>query len=438
MKKNNPKTIKAWAMYDWANSVYSLVITSAIFPVFYSEIMTDKAGNSISVLGLKPESAINLSLAISFGIVIFLSPILSSIADTIGNKMKFLKIFCYTGAISCIMLFFFFNENWVILGLFFNISASVGFWGSLVFYNSYLPDIASDENMDKVSAKGFITGYIGSVILLTTCLALIMFLPKMLASNTNEVGKITNLITRVCFLLTGIWWVGFAQITFKTLPSFAIKKKIPNKIVKNSFQELQKVMKQVFAIPNLKIFLGSFFFYSFGMQTIFLMAAVFGEKEIGLPTEKLILTILLIQIEAILGAWIFSKLSNKIGNRNTILVGIFVWIIVCYLGYIIQKQEWLFYTIAALVGLVMGGIQALSRSTYGKLLPKTQDNTIFFSFYDIFEKLALFCGLITFFMFTQFGEGMKQAVLAMGFSFLISFIIMLFLKKKQLISNNEI
>ncbi len=417
--KNNPKIINAWTFYDWANSVYSLVITSAIFPAFFMAQMKNFSGEEIKVLSLKPESAFNLSLAISFLIVIILSPILSAIADVIGNKLKFLKFFCYLGSISCMMLFFFYNANYATFALIFNVLASVGFWGSLVFYNSYLPEIATKDTMDNVSAKGFIKGYIGSVLLLALCLVLIFS-----ASDDNKI-----LVTRICFLLTGIWWISFAQITFRALPNNSLEKEIPKSVLFLGFKEFNKVFKELYTIPMLKIFLSAFFFYSFGMQTIFLMASVFGEKILNLPTQNLILTVLLIQIEAIFGAWLFNKLSKITGNRNTLLFGIFIWIIVCIIGYSIQKQVWLFYVTAALIGLVMGGIQALSRSTYSKLLPETEDTTTFFSFYDVFEKLALFLGLITFFLFTEFGKGMKQAVLAMGFSFAISFLIMIFLPK---------
>ncbi len=417
--KNNPKIINAWTFYDWANSVYSLVITSAVFPAFFMAQMKTNSGKEIEILSLKPESAFNLSLAISFLIVIFLSPILSAIADIIGNKLKFLKSFCYLGAISCMMLFFFYDKNYTIFALIFNILASVGFWGSLVFYNSYLPEIATEDKMDSISAKGFIKGYIGSVLLLTICLILIFT-----ASDENKV-----FVTRICFLLTGIWWISFAQITFRVLPNNFTKREIPKNILLSGFKEFIKVFKELYAIQSLKIFLSGFFFYSFGMQTIFLMATVFGEKMLNLPTQNLILVVLLIQIEAIFGAWLFNKSSKKIGNRNTLLFGIFIWIIVCIIGYSIQKQVWLFYVTAALIGLVMGGIQALSRSTFSKMLPETEDTTTFFSFYDVFEKCALFLGLMVFFLFTEFGQGMKQAVLAMGFSFAISFLIMLFLPK---------
>ncbi|MFV0304760.1 MAG: MFS transporter [Moheibacter sp.] len=424
LQKNDKKIVNAWKFYDWANSVHSLVIASAVFPIYYGVVTTSSSGEPIPFLGFHPESAFNFSLALCFIIVILLSPVLSSVADTIGNKKKFLQIFCYLGSFSCMGMFFFTPDK-VWLGLTLNVLAGIGYWGSLVFYNAYLPELVSEDRIDKVSAQGFMVGYVGSVLLLVICLILIQVIGK-----DNQ-----NFYTRLSFVLVGIWWIGFAQITFRRLPVNIYNKKIPSSIFKSSFRELYKVLKELIQITSLRVFLGSFFFYSLGMQTIFLTAALFGQKEIGLSTDKLIMTILLIQIEAILGAWLFSYLSGKIGNRNTLLIGIVIWIAVCILGFLINKNganvEIQFYIMAGMVGLVMGGIQALSRSTYAKLLPETEDHTTYFSFYDVFEKVALSLGLLTFGIIIELTDGMQVATLAMGASFLISFVIMCFLKMKN-------
>lgn len=423
-EKNNPKVISAWKFYDWANSVHSLVIASAVFPVYYGAISLANTENPIKFMGLHPESAFNFSLALCFFIIILLSPVLSSIADTIGNKKKFLKFFSYLGSISC-MLMFFFTEGKIGLGLLLNVLAGIGYWGSLVFYNAYLPEIATEDKLDKVSAGGYITGYIGSVILLVLCLVLI---------KSGGVEK-EAFYTRISFVLVGLWWMGFAQITFRRLPDNIYNKKPGKNIIQKSFQELSHIAKELYSYKQLRVFLASFFFFSLGMQTIFLMAALFGQSEIGLETDKLIMTILLIQIEAIMGAWIFSFLSSKIGNRNTLLIGIFIWVIICIMGYMINKAdpnvETQFYIIAGLVGLVMGGVQPLARSTYAKLLPPTEDHTTYFSFYDVFEKVALCLGLLTFGLIIEMTDGMKASTLAMGASFLISFVFMCFLQMKK-------
>jgi MFS transporter, UMF1 family len=425
IEKNNSRLINAWISYDWANSVHSLVIASAIFPVYYTAMTRDSGGNPIKFLGLLPESAFNFSLAIAFFFVILLSPVLSSIADLIGNKIKFLRFFCYLGSLSCIGMFFFTSSNLTWLGLLLNITGSVGFWGSLVFYNAFLPEIASEDKMDSVSAKGYMFGYIGSVILLSICLVMIQFAPE------DKVG----LFTRLSFLLTGIWWLGFGQIALTRLPNRKLDREVPKSIFKSSFQGLIKTFKELNAFKNIRIFLMGFFFYSLAMQTIFLMAAMFGSSEIGMEDSELILTILLIQLEAILGAWFFSFLSGKIGNKITLLIGVFIWVITCIIGYLIQPNhpdvKMHFYGMAALVGLVMGGLQALSRSTYAKLLPDTNDTTTFFSFYDILEKFALFLGLVIYGLLIEYTGGMKTSALAMGVSFAISFVILLFYKMEK-------
>ena len=437
IEKDNPKLIKAWVSYDWANSVHSLVIASAIFPVYYSAMTLGSDGNPIKFLGFLPEAAFNFSLAIAFLFVIILSPILSSVADVIGNKIKFLRFFCYLGSLSCMAMFFFKDSSLIWLGLLLNITGSIGFWGSLVYYNAYLPEIVSEAKMDKVSAWGYMFGYIGSVVLLSICLAMIILIPEKDANGIlTSVGETQELFyTRLSFLLTGIWWLGFAQYALKMLPNSISGRKVPENVISNSFKELGKTFRNLNQFKNVRIFLGGFFFYSLAMQTIFLMAALFGSSEIGLESSELILTILLIQIEAILGAWLFSFLSGKIGNKKTILLGLIIWIITCLIAYFMTKEDpdvkTKFYLMAALVGLVMGGIQALSRSTYAKLLPETNDTTTYFSFYDVFEKLALFFGLMIYGILIEYSGSMKLSALAMGVSFAISFVILLFFKMNK-------
>ncbi|MCT6764079.1 MFS transporter [Riemerella anatipestifer] len=477
--KNNPKVMRAWAVYDWANSVYSLVITSTIFPIYYSIITTayekneyiNETGqwikvpvrNSIKIFGenYHPDAIYGYSLTISFLIVVFLSPILSSLADTIGNKKSFLQFFCYLGATSCMGLAMFVNMNTVFLGLLFSITASVGFWGSLVFYNSFLPDIATPDKQDALSAKGYVYGYIGSVILVIICLLLIQVLA--------ETPKQALIMTRVSFLLTGAWWFGFSYYTFKHLPKFGnVKEQLPKdlvllnlknvfkshkeqggfwavfksniifyiEIVKESFRELHKVGTQLFKTPNLKFFLTSFFFYSVGMQTIFLMATLFGKSEINLPQEKLILVLLVIQIEAIMGAVLFSRLSKKIGNKNVISIAVFLWIVACVTAYMIDKHspdaEYKFYGVAGIIGLVMGGLQAMSRSTYSKLLPENgMENTTYFSFYDVLEKVAIILGTFIFATLIEHFNNMRYAALSMVVFFFLGIVFIRFLKEKR-------
>ena len=474
--KNNPKIMKAWAVYDWANSVYSLVITSTIFPIYFSILTTahekkeyvEETGrwidvpvrHMINIFGreYQPDAVYGYSLTISFLIVVLLSPFLSSLADTIGNKKSFLQFFCYLGATSCMGLAMFTGMHNVFLGLLFSITASVGFWGSLVFYNSFLPDIATPDKQDALSARGYVYGYIGSVVLVIICLLLIQVFAK---------GPEQQLLyTRISFLLTGGWWFGFSQYTFKHLPQFGdVKDKLPKDLVllnyknifkkheeqggffevlkdnihfyldvaKESFRELFRVGGNLFKDKNLKFFLSSFFFFSVGMQTIFLMATLFGKSEINLEQDKLIATLLVIQIEAIIGALFFSWLSRKIGNKNVISICIILWIVACLSAYYLNKEnpnvEYQFYGVAAVVGLVMGGLQAMSRSTYSKLLPiDSMENTTFFSFYDVLEKLAIILGTFIFATLIEHFNNMRYAALSMTVFFAIGLVLIRFVK----------
>lgn len=477
--KNNPKIMRAWAFYDWANSVYSLVITSTIFPIYYSILTTSHekfefvketgqwikvpVRNLIRIFGkeYQPDAVYGYSLTLSFFIVVLLSPFLSSLADTIGNKKSFLQFFCYLGATSCMGLAMFTGMNNVFLGLLFSITASVGFWGSLVFYNSFLPDIATHDQQDALSAKGYVYGYIGSVILVVICLILI----QVCAKTAQE----QIIYTRISFLLTGAWWFGFSQYTFKYLPQFGnVKDKLPKDLVllnyknifkkhseqggfmevlkdnlgfyivigKESFRELFKVGNHLFESKNLKFFLTSFFFYSVGMQTIFLMATLYGKSEINMPQDKLIMTLLLIQIEAIIGAIIFSKLSKKIGNKNVISIAVALWIGACLSAYYLNKEnpnvEYQFYGVASIIGLVMGGLQAMSRSTYSKLLPQdSMDNTTYFSFYDVLEKIAIILGTFIFATFIEHYKNMRFAALSMSIFFAFGLLFIRFVKTKD-------
>ncbi len=423
LKKGDKKLINAWAFYDWANSVYSLVISTAVFPIYYAGLTTSEgfanADGKVAFLGTlwTPTTLYNYALAFSFLVVALLSPMLSGIADYAGNKKKFLKGFCLLGSLSVMSLFFFTGKETLWVGIVFSILASIGFWGSIVFYNSYLPEIAHPKQQDNVSAKGFMLGYVGSIILLVLCLVLIE--TEVFGMYDKQFGS------QISFVLVGLWWLGFAQVTYSRLPT-PEKSKLPkdNYFVKG-IKELKKVAKELFGDRELKIFLISFFLLSIGVQTIILMAGIFG-TVLGLPTLNLIGTILLVQFVGILGAFLFSRLSNKIGNITTLKITIVIWGVVCFIGFNLTKDtpnvDVYFYVLGALIGLVMGAIQSLARSTYSKLLPVTEDNTSYFSFFDVTEKIALVIGMITYGILISLTGSMQWSVLALAIFFLASFI----------------
>lgn len=427
--KGDRKTLNAWAFYDWANSVYALVISSAIFPLFYGALFRIKGISSASFFGIETpsESIISYVTAIGFLFVAIASPVLSGVADYLGNKKFFLKLFCLIGSLSCMALYFFDLENFA-LGLFFYATALIGFWGSLVFYNSYLPDLALTEQQDAISAKGYSLGYVGSVILLVIILAILM--------NYKTFGFENELVVmRVSFLLVGIWWLGFSQYTYKNLPNFRNKNKLEFAVFFSGIKELKSVYNKLSDYPSLKKFLTAFFVYSMAVQTVMIIAAYFGEKEVQWANDEqrtsgLIISILLIQLIAVLGAVLTSKISKKFGNVQT-LIGInLLWILICVYAYFVQTP-FEFYIAASCVGLVMGGIQSLSRSTYSKMLPDEVDTTSLFSFYDVTEKVGIVIGMLMYGLVTQVTGRVQNAILFLVIFFILGVFLLLKLKKIQ-------
>jgi len=421
MHTASKKVINSWAMYDWANSAYSLIITSAIFPAYYSAIAPEK----VDFIGRTYDRASLASYSISFSflVIAILSPILSSIADYKGNKKAFLKFFCYLGSAACVGLTFMTDEN-VSFGIVCSIIGSIGFCGSIVFYNAYLPEIAAEEDQDRISAKGFARGYIGSVILMIICISFIIL-------NDNLKLGWGTWPTRLSFLAVGVWWAGFAQITFKNLPPSRASNQHPEKnILVNGFYELKKVWHQLAAYPVTKRFLRSFFFYNMGVQTVMYLATYFASQELKMETTQLIITVLIIQIVGIFGALLFSRLSKRVGNLYTLTLIILIWICICIAAYFVHTVIQ-FYAVAFSVGMVMGGIQSMSRSTYSKLLPPTKDTASYFSFYDVCDKIGTVVGTLSFGYVSEFFGGMRNSVLALVVFFIIGGILLLFVDPKK-------
>ena len=429
MLRGDKKLINAWAFYDWANSVYSLVIATAVFPIYY-EAVTSENNGIVHFFGtdFHNTTLYSYTLSFSFLIVAFLSPILSGIADYTGNKKKFMQFFCYLGSLSVMMLFFFKGQETLWIGLTFTMFASIGFWGSIVFYNSYLPEVAFPEQQDRVSAKGFMMGYFGSVFLLLFNLSMVM---------KPEWYGITDstLPARISFLTVGIWWIGFAQVTFAKLPNNVFHKKPEKDFIFKGLHELKIVLDEVRNCPFLKRFLSAFFMYSIGVQTIVLLAGVYGSRELEIETSKLIITILLVQIVAIFGAFLFSRLSENIGNLKTLKIIIATWGLVCFSAYLLDKDntyiEIQFYALGGMIGLVLGAIQSISRSTYSKMLPETEDHATYFSFYDVTEKIAIVFGTFIFGFVLALTNSMKNSIFILAVFFLIGFIILSFIPKTK-------
>lgn len=438
MEKGDKKIIRGWVFYDWANSVYNLVISSAIFPIFYDNVTTayflenynkvngteltnlpEGVNVTVGFFGFQMSSSVLISyvLSASFLVVSILSPMLSGVADFSGNKKRFMQFFCYLGALSCISLYWF-NPAQLELGMLSVFLASIGFWNSLVFYNAYLPEIAEPKDHDRISARGFSMGYFGSMILLVICLSIIMFIDK----------KYTSL----SFILVGVWWIGFSQITYRVLPNNVYKRKKESGVIWKGFKELRTVFKEFRKIKQLRRYLYSFFFFNTGVQTVMLMAVIFAKKEIAWPEGAgdtgLIVAILLIQILGAAGAFLMSRVSDKIGNIKTLAISVTIWIMICIAAYVV-KSPTQFYLLASCVGLVMGGVQALARSTYSKFLPETEDHASYFSFYDVTEKIGIVVGTFAFGFLEATLGSIRYSVISIAVFFIIG-LILLFLVPK--------
>ena len=416
--KNDRKTIHAWAMYDWANSAYALVIVSAIFPVYYNETTTVNGHSKINLFNINIENtaAYSINLGIAFGLIALASPLLSSISDYRGNQRAFMKFFCYLGALGCMALFFFDDIALVHLALGGMLLATIGYSGSIVFYNSYLPAIATEERQDKVSARGYAYGYIGATTLLILNLAFIMNRKKLGVSDDT-------LLPRLSFLLTGLWWLGFAQIPLHVLPKGLQTSGAQSKSLMNGYRELIKIWQQLKAHRRLKTFLLSFFFYIMGVQTVMFMASSFGDKEIHLGLTQLIITVLSLEYIGIAGAFLFAWISKQLGNVRALMIAVTLWIMICAGAYFIITPLH-FYITAFFIGLVMGGIQSLSRSTYGKMIPETGNNAGYFSFYDVCEKTAMMCGLVMFGSLDNLTGSMRNSIFGLALWFFIGLLLL--------------
>lgn len=427
--KNNKKLIRSWAMFDWANSAYNLVITSTIFPVYYTAITTTKEhGDVVNFFGLEIVNTAlsNFALAAAYLLMSFSLPFISSYADAKGLKKQIMKFFTYVGAIACMCLFFFKLET-LEIGIICFALAAMGYIGGVLFNNSYLPLLATVDQQDRVSAQGFAFGYIGCVTLQILCFIVVL---------KPEWFGITDpsLPARISFLMVGLWWLGFSMIPFKYLPKIeATGNNVGKNFVQNVRDEFSHVIQKIKGIPEIKQFLPAFFFYAIGVQTLMIVASSFGEKILHLGAERLIATILLIQLVAILGAFLMSYLSKIFGNIKVLIVVVMIWIAICIAAFYLSTPMQ-FYIIAALVGLVMGGIQSLSRSTYSKLIPTDiKDTTAFFSFYDVTEKVAIVIGLFSFGLIEQVTHNIRYSALVLSLFFVIGLLLLV----RILISNKS-
>jgi len=411
---NDKKVISAWALYDWANSAYALVISTAIFPVYFY-INSPQTVNFLG-MDLANTAMFSYSVSFSFLVIAFLSPLLSGIADYSGRRMFYLKFFTILGSIACLSMFFFNGPEDVWIGLITFILASIGYAGGVVFYNSYLPEIASEDQFDKVSAKGFAYGYLGSVLLLIANLVIIQ--KPAWFGITDE-----RLPYQIAFMMVGIWWLFFAFVSFRNFPKDR-NDPLTENVIKKGLVEIKKAFNKIWSKRDLKFFLCSYFFYTAGVNTVIYLATTFAKEEINMETGELILTVLVIQIVGIIGAYFFAFVSGKKGNKISIGAMLFIWIVICIMAYFVTAKIH-FYVIAALVGLVMGGIQSQSRSVYSKLIEERgSDLASYYSFYDILTKVAVVVGTFFFGIVAQLTGSLRNSVLVLVVFFVLGLIFL--------------
>lgn len=426
--------IRGWTMYDWANSVYSLTITSAVFPIFYAAVThRDEFDLVLDTYGIPAASLYSYALSAGFLLVALISPILSGIADSTGQKKAFLKGFCYLGAASCAGLFFFSMESlWP--GLLLVMLACAGFSGSLIFYDAFLPEIAEKKDHDRISARGYTMGYLGSVLLLVINLAMVMK-PELFGIPDRD-----GLPARITFITVGLWWAGFAQLAFRVLPDDQYGRKPQGNIIANGFRELRKTWKELQSTKRLNSYLMAFFVLNMGIQTVMYLAVTYAKEEIkdvdaagnvvAIGDASLIISILLIQLVAAVGAFLFVLLSKRFGNVTTLMIGASVWVLLCVAAYSIQ-WAYEFYLLACGVGLVMGGSQALSRSTYSKFLPETIDHASYFSFYDVSFYLSTVLGTFAYGLVYQLTGDLRNTVIIIGSFFVVGLVLLFMVPKRE-------
>ena len=428
---NNPKTIRAWYMYDWANSVYSLVITSAIFPIYYKAVTTTESSDQVQFFGYTIQNSVLYTYALSFSflMVAAILPFLSGVADYTGRKKSFMQFFVWLGGLSCIGLFFFEDVTMLWWGILCSILASIGYSGSLVFYDAFLPEIVTEDRYDATSARGYSMGYYGSVILMIICLMLILNYEAFAFSSEGAA-------TRFSFLLVGAWWIGFAMIPLSVLPENGFGREHSRSSWTKGYQGIIKVWQKLKELPDLKRYLLAFFFYNSGVQTIMYLATLFGTDVLKLESSKLIMTILIIQLVGSIGAWLFAKVSFNRGNRYSLIAMLIIWCGVCIGAYFITT-EYEFYGLATIVGMIMGGIQSLSRATYSKLMPdNTRDNASYFSFYDVTYNLSIVMGTFSYGVINHISGSMRNSALFLTLYFVLGIVLLLTVKSSDIRMKN--
>ena len=420
---------KGWYFYDWANSAFAMTILAALFGPYLDKFVVPAEGWTVPFLGIGPLSSVSLygyTIGASAILVLLTSPLLGAIADSGRHKKMFMMVFCYAGSLSTLLMFFI-GPGDVGLALFLFFLGNVSFVSGNVFYDAFLPHIAEPQEQDIVSGKGYAYGYAGGGLLFLVHLLLVQFHAEL---GIPDVG----LAIRISLSSVGLWWGGFALITFRRLheeTSPAIRKGVLRQL-KSGLARIGYTARSIRSLKQLLIFLFAFMVYNDGIQTVIVMASIYGSGELKFDTMTLMGGLLFVQLIGIAGSQIFARLSVRFGTKTMLLSSLAVWAGIVVYGYFMTTPLD-FWILCAFVGLVLGGSQAISRSLYSKIIPPSA-SAEFFGFFSIFEKFSAIWGPLVFAFVRQMTGSARNSILSLVAFFLIGFLILAFLDMKKAIA----
>ena len=426
---NDRKQIFGWVMYDWANSAYITTVTVAVLPAYFASVIIPAEGLTIGNTTYQATALWGFLISLSAFFVFIFAPILGAISDFSSSKKKFLMFFCYSGSLAACLLFFCkAGDIALTIGLF--LIAQIGFVAANIFYDAFLPQIASEDKLDWVSGQGFAFGYIGGGLQFALSLGLI--------AAHQSLGISAELAARLAILMAGLWWGGFTLITFVYLKEVKATEELPKE-----YRHLPKwlaytqvgLVRTVVTVRKVKLFRQMFMFliayliYNNGIQTVITMATIFGKEELNFNTNTLMITLLMIQFVSILGALVFSKLASIISAKNALMITLVGWSVVVIYAYFLQTPTE-YFILGGLVGLVMGGSQSLSRSFYGAMIP-AKASAEFYGFYSVFNKGSAIFGPLLFGIISQVTGNARNSILSLIIFFIVGLVLLYFVDEKE-------
>ncbi|MES2765876.1 MAG: MFS transporter [Bacteroidota bacterium] len=410
-----------WYMYDWANSAFGTTVVAVFLGPYLTSIAKTAADSAgfIYPLGVKVHhgSFFPYIVSLSVFLQVFVLPLAGAIADRTRLKKHFLFTFAYIGSFATMAMFFLKGDNYALGAILFLI-ANISFGASVVFSNAFLPELAAPEDTDKVSANGWAVGYLGGGLLLAVNLAFF--------SNAEKLGFTTGEAVRVCFLSAGVWWALFSIIPLFTLKVRGFKSDSPQKenLLKAGFVQLIHTLKDILSKPATRLFLIAYLLYNDGIQTVIALAAQFGSEELHLDVGVLTTAILLVQFVAFFGSLLFKKIAQAISAKKAIILSLVIWIGTLVYAYAFIKTATDFYILSAVIGLVLGGSQALSRSVFSQMVPLGRESE-YFSFYEISDKGTSWIGSLLFGLSLQITNSYRMAILSLVILFVAGFLLLL-------------